>query len=80
MGRPEKALPVLVAILDKGSQWARVQASNVLDEMDDQALPVAGDMKRHLEPREDLLQRGKYTIRVLNRALNELLGTTNQVP
>jgi uncharacterized sulfatase len=80
MGRSEKALPVLVAILDEGSQWARLQAANVLDEMDSQALPVLDDMKRHLEAREDLLQRGKYTVRVLNRALNELLGTTNEVP
>jgi uncharacterized sulfatase len=80
MGRPKQALPILVAVLDQGSQWARVQASNVLDEMDDQALPVVDAMKRHLEPREDLLQRGKYTVRVLNRALNELQGTANQVP
>jgi uncharacterized sulfatase len=80
MGEPQKALPVLVAILDDGSQWARVQASNVLDEMDEQALPVVDDMKRNLEPREDLVQRGKYTVRTLNRAVNELQGTANQVP
>jgi hypothetical protein len=80
MGRPKKALTTLVAILDEGSQWARVQASNVLDEMDDLALPVVDDMKRNLEPREDLVQGGKYTVRALNRALNELQGTANQVP
>ncbi len=80
MDRPKRALPVLVAILDEGSQWARVQASNVLDEMDDQALPVVDDMKRNLEPRDDLVQRGKYTVRALNRALNELEGTATQVP
>jgi len=80
MGKPGKALPVLVAILDEGSQWARVQASNVLDEMDDQALPVLDDMKRNLEPREDLVQRGKYTVRALNQAVNQLQGTANQVP
>ncbi len=80
MGKPKRALAVLVAILDEGSQWARVQASNVLDEIDQQAVPVVEDMKRNLEPREDLVQRGKYTVRVLNRALNELEGTANQVP
>ncbi len=80
MDRPKRALPVLVAILDEGSQWARVQASNVLDEMGDQALPVVDDMKRNLEPRDDLVQRGKYTVRALNRALNELEGAANQVP
>jgi uncharacterized sulfatase len=79
MDRPKKALPVLVAVLDEGSQWARVHAANVLDEIEDQARPVIDDMKRHLVPREDLVQKGKYTVRVLNRALNELLGTNNEV-
>ncbi|UCF35879.1 MAG: sulfatase-like hydrolase/transferase [Acidobacteriota bacterium] len=79
MGDAQKALPVLVAVLDEGSQWARVQAAVVLDEADQLARPVVDDMKRHLGPRPELVQRGKYTVRVLNRALNELLGTDNEV-
>jgi uncharacterized sulfatase len=80
MGKPKRALTVLVAILDEGSQWARVHASNVLDEINDQAGPVIADMKRHLKPRANLVQGGKYTVRVLNRTLNEQLGTTYEVP
>jgi uncharacterized sulfatase len=79
MGRPKNALPVLIDILDEGTQWARVQASVVLDEMDEQARPVIADMKRHLTPKEGFVQGGKYTVRVLNRALNELEGTNNEV-
>jgi uncharacterized sulfatase len=79
MDRSEDALPTLVEILDNGSQWARLHAAIVLDEIENQALPAVEEMKRHLTPRQHLVQRGKYTVRALNRALNELLGTNNQV-
>ena len=80
MNEPDEALRVLVAVLDDGSQWARVHAANVLDEIDEQARPVLAAMKRNKAYRKGFVADGKYTVRVLNRALNELLGTKNVVP
>jgi uncharacterized sulfatase len=80
MGKPEDALPVLVEVLDNGSQWARVHAANVLDEIDEQARPVIDAMERNKAYRKGFVADGKYTVRVLNRALNELQGTNKQVP
>ena len=80
MELPDEALPVLVDVLDNGSQWARVHASNVLDETDDQARSVLAAMKRNKAYRKGFVAEGKYTVRVLNRALNELEGTNNTVP
>jgi uncharacterized sulfatase len=80
MGRPAKALPVLVDVLDNGSQWARVHAANVLDELNEQARPVIEAMQRNKAYRKGFVAEGKYTVRVLNRALNELQGTKNTVP
>lgn len=80
MDRPDEALPVLIDVLDNGSQWARVRAANVLDEIDNQARPVIDGMKRNKAYRDGFVARGKYTVRVLNRALNELEGTNNTVP
>ena len=79
MGKPEAALPVLVDVLDNGSQWARVHAANVRDEIDEQARPIVEAMKRNKAYRKGLVADGKYTVRVLNRALNELLGTNDVV-
>ena len=73
-------LPRFKDLLDDGSQWARVHAAIVLDEMDDQARPVLDAMQRNKEYRDGMVARGKYTVRVLNRALNELLGTNDVVP
>ena len=75
----EEALPVLVEVLDDGTQWARVHAANVLDEINAQARPVIAAMKRNKAYRKGLVAEGKYTVRVLNRALNELEGTNNTV-
>ena len=36
-------------------------------------------MKRNKAYRKGLVAEGKYTVRVLNRALNELEGTNNTV-
>jgi uncharacterized sulfatase len=78
-GAAERALPLLVQVLQEGQQWERLQAALVLDEIDEQALPVVEAMRAALVPRSELEQKGKYTVRVLNRALNELEGTTRQV-
>ena len=80
MNEPNEALPVLVAVLDSGTQWARVHAANVLDEIDEKARPVLEGMKQNNVYRKGFVADGKYTVRVLNRALNELLGTNNVVP
>lgn len=81
MGKPEPALPVLVRELTNGAQWERLQAANFLDEIDQQAAPVAESMRNALEkPHEEFFARGKYTVRVINRALNELEGTNRVVP
>ncbi|MBC8290447.1 MAG: sulfatase-like hydrolase/transferase, partial [Planctomycetes bacterium] len=80
MNLTEEALPALVEVLDHGTQWARVHAANVLDEIEDQARPVLVAMKRNKAYRKGLVANGKYTVRVLNRALNELEGTNNTVP
>ena len=80
MGRAEEAVPVLARELTDGGQWVRLNAAIVLDEIDADAAPALEAMKGALTPRKDLLWNGKYTVRVINRALNELLGTSNTVP
>ena len=80
LDRPQKALPVLTKELDEGEQWERLQAAIVLDEIDEMAGPVLSEMHAALEPRTDLYANGKYVVRVLNRALNQLEGTNRKVP
>jgi arylsulfatase A-like enzyme len=80
LGQPDAALPVLTKELEQGSQWERLHAAIVLDEIEDQARPVIPQMHAALKPRTDLYANGKYVIRVLNRALNQLEGTKRQVP
>ena len=80
MGREEEAVPILARELTDGGQWVRLNAAIVLDEIDAEARPALDAMKGALAPRKDLLWNGKYTVRVTNRALNELLGTDNTVP
>ncbi|MEM9480478.1 MAG: sulfatase-like hydrolase/transferase [Verrucomicrobiota bacterium] len=80
MNEPENALPVLLSELTTGTQWERLYAAIVLDEIDEQALPVAEDMKAGLKYQDGFNSNGKYRVRVTNRALNELHGTDNEVP
>ncbi|GAH16175.1 unnamed protein product, partial [marine sediment metagenome] len=79
MGLPTKALPVLISELTTGTQWERLHAANALDEIDEQAKPVAEQMKAGLEYQNGFNSKGKYRVRVINRALNELNGTDNKV-
>ena len=46
----------------------------MLDEMEEQARPAIPELKQAL-----VGQPNKYIVRVANRALNDLLGTNNQV-
>ncbi len=80
LDQPAVALPVLTDVLAHGAQWERLHAANVLDEIDEQARPVIEALHTALAPRPDLEQNGKYVVRVINRALNQLEGTTRQVP
>lgn len=79
LGKPEAALPVLVAVLKTGEQWERLHAAIVLDEIDELARPAIRAMHDALIPRPELYAKGKYTVRVINRALNQLEGTKREV-
>ena len=79
MGQAEPALPILTKELKEGEQWERLHAAIVLDEMDEQARPVVNAMHEALAYRDDLYARGKYVVRVMNRALNQLEGTNRAV-
>ncbi|MEW4526562.1 sulfatase-like hydrolase/transferase [Maioricimonas sp. JC845] len=80
MGLPDSALPVLVHELTTGAQWERLHAAIVLDQIDEQARPVIEQFRQGLEYQKGFNSNGKYRVRVTNRALNELLGTSNTVP
>ncbi|MAT16371.1 MAG: sulfatase [Planctomyces sp.] len=75
----EEALPILLKHLDEGTQWDRVFAATVLDEIDEQARPVIDEMKVGLQPVPEFHSNGKYRVRIMNRALNQLQGTKNSV-
>ena len=77
--RPHKALPEPIDELKTGNQWERLQAAIVLDEIDEQARPVLEQMRAGLQFQQGFNSEGKYRVRVTNRALNELLGTSNTV-
>ena len=76
----QRALAAISAVLDDGTQWARVHAAIVLDELEDAAFPALQAMKRNKAYRDGFVAKGKYTVRVLNKALNDLEGTHNTVP
>jgi N-sulfoglucosamine sulfohydrolase len=80
LDQPEDALPLLARELDEGRQWERLHAAIVLDEADEQARPVIDAMRAALTPRKNLYAGGKYTVRVINRALNQLEATNRTVP
>ena len=79
MGSPKEALPVLIEEMKNGAQWERLHAAIVLDEIDEQARPVIEQMRAGLEYTKGFNSNGKYRVRVINRALNELEGTNNVV-
>ncbi|TWT69299.1 sulfatase-like hydrolase/transferase [Crateriforma conspicua] len=79
MGTPEQALDVLIDEMTTGQQWERLHAAIVLDEIDEQARPVIDAMRQGLQYTPGFNSEGKYRVRVINRALNELEGTNNTV-
>jgi len=80
LGKSELALDALSRAMDAGTQWARVHAAIVLDEMDQAAKPAIDAMKRNNVNRKGFVADGKYAVRVLNKAINDLESTSNEVP
>jgi len=74
MGKPQTALPTLVAALQSEYQWGRLQAAIVLDEIGEAARPAEAALKKALSG-----QPNKYITRVANHALNVMNGTNNTV-
>ncbi len=74
MGRPEAAFPALRKALKDSDAWARLHGVLVLDEIGEQARPLVPELQGVMN------DKNKYVVRVANHALNDLLGTLNQVP
>ena len=72
--RMDPALSVLVLGLRSSDQWVRLLAAQILDEVDEKARPAIDEMENALD------DENKYVVRVINRALNQLLGENNVVP
>jgi len=74
MGKPRRALPILIEALRGKDTWGRLQATIVLDSIGQQARAAEGALKEALTD-----QPSKYITRVANRALNVMNGTDNIV-
>lgn len=72
--RETSALPAVVEELRSNREWIRLQAALVLDEIGEKARPAIPALKEALGD-----VHNKYVVRVANRALNQMLGTNNQV-
>ena len=70
----DEALSGLIEELQSEQEWVRLQAATVLDEIGEQARPAIPELKEALED-----PHNKYVVRVANRALNQMLGTSNTV-
>tara|TARA_R110002096_G_scaffold4493_4_gene20775 strand:- start:4949 stop:6817 length:1869 start_codon:yes stop_codon:yes gene_type:complete len=75
MGLEELGVPALAGELSGDQEWARLQAAIALDELDEAAKPALPELQAALKD-----QPNKYIIRVANKAVNDLLGTSNTVP
>ena len=73
-GRLEAGLPILENELTSSHEWGRLAAAIALDELDEAAMPSLPALQAALEN-----QPNKYIVRVANKAVNDLLGTNNQV-
>lgn len=70
----ELALAELSASLESAEQWSRLHAAIALDEAEEKARPALPALKKALKK-----QPNKYIVRVANKAVNDLLGTSNIV-
>lgn len=75
MDRTAEGLPALEKHLTGDNKWARLEAIVVLDELDEVARPSLAAMQSAL-----IDPSNKYVVRAANKAVNDLLGTDNQVP
>jgi len=75
MGLTDPALSVVAEEMKGKGEWARLEAAIVLDELDEVARPVLETLQGGLGK-----QPNKYIVRVSNKAVNDLLGTSNRVP
>lgn len=75
MGHEKTGVPVLAQELSGSQEWARLQAAIALDELDETGRPALAELQGALKN-----QPNKYIIRVANKAVNDLLGTSNTVP
>lgn len=75
MGWTDGGLPALSKALAGDNEWARLEAAIVLDELDEAARAELPPLQAALKD-----QPNKYIIRVANKAVNDLLGTSNRVP
>jgi HEAT repeat protein len=68
------ALPLLIAELKSSREWIRLHAALALASIGDRARSAVPALKDALRDTDN-----KYVVRVANHALNELLGTQNEV-
>lgn len=71
--------PFLIKELTEGTQWERLHAAIVLDELDERVRHAVNKMKVGLQYQKGFNSDGKYRVRVINRAINELMGTNIEV-
>lgn len=72
--QPQAGLAVLDQALSHEDEWVRLSASIILDEMGETAQPSVAALTSVMQ------DPNKYVVRVANHALNQLQGTTNEVP
>lgn len=70
----EAALSSLMGELESPHEWVRLHAALALDDIGDKARPAIPLLKNALKDTDN-----KYVVRVVNHALNELIGTQNSV-
>ncbi len=67
LGRPQKALPVLIEELKSDRQWIRVAAAGALDEIGQQALPALSALKQACNDKQN-----NYVTRLSKHAVEQL--------
>lgn len=70
----DQGLTVLIEEVQSKQEWVRLHAVTVLDEIGERARPAIPVLKESLQDTHN-----KYVVRVANRALNQMLNTSNNV-
>lgn len=74
VGQATMAIPVIEKGLKNSDEWVRLNAAQVLDEMEEQARPALTSLQQAMQ------DENKYVVRVVNHAINQLLKTDHEVP